>query len=316
MADLPVHPSAGAFLEPGAGRTSAVGKLLADLAASDGEIAAELLARLDPGDVGEAVVERADLLTAASREAERLGDVAVRPEHLVLGWVRVAEDNAAVRSPGVAGVDRAREELQLLMADRAHVQYEKLRPITRADAVRRPRTVLLAGVPGVGKSTLAEALAWRITAPVFSMDWQLGALVPFGALRLDNTTALAELNLTASIARQLQLGLDVIVDATGHRRETRRRWRSVTENLGGVFVGVECVCSDERVQRGRVEGRARGIPGWHPTVSWEHVLRMKERWESWDEPHLVVDSAIESPESALQKVLDAVAVEVTGSRSI
>ncbi|WP_447007161.1 AAA family ATPase [Saccharothrix isguenensis] len=304
--ELPVHPSAGTFV-PDDEPTVAVGRLLAGLgvagpAASDGGIAAELLARLALEDAGMSTVGRAELLGAASREAERLGDIAVRPEHLVLGWLRVVEDGS---DPGGAGVDRAREELQLLMADRAHAQYEELQPIPRPDAVRRPRTVLLAGVPGVGKSTLAEALAWRLTAPVFSMDWQLGALVPFGALRSDNTLPLAELNLTASIARQVRSGLDVIVDATGHRAETRRRWRSVTENLGGVFVGVECVCSDERVQRGRVEGRERGIPGWHATVSWDHVLRMKERWEAWDEPHLVVDSAVESPESALRKVLDA-----------
>ncbi|ONI84695.1 hypothetical protein ALI22I_29695 [Saccharothrix sp. ALI-22-I] len=291
-----MHPSAGELLADLADLSR-----LADLAAAQGGIAAELLARLDVRGFGAA--ERVVLVSAASLEAERLGDVAVRPEHLVLGWVRAAEESGA-RPPGAPGLDAVREELQALMADRAHAQYEQLRPILRPDAVRRPRTILLAGVPGTGKSTLAEALAWRLTAPVFSMDWQLGALVPFGALRSDNTPHLAEVNLTASVARQLQLGLDVIVDATGHRRETRRRWRSVTERLGGVFVGVECVCSDEWVQRGRVEGRARGIPGWHPTVSWEHVLRMKQQWESWDDPRLVVDSAIEPPEVGLRRVLD------------
>ncbi|CCH30972.1 hypothetical protein BN6_36770 [Saccharothrix espanaensis DSM 44229] len=161
----------------------------------------------------------------------------------------------------------------------------------------------MAGIPGTGKSTLAEALAWPLRAPVFSMDWHLGALVPFGVLREDNAVPLAEVNLTAAAARQLRLGLDVIVDATGHRAQTRSRWRALATKLGGVFVGVECVCSDERVQRTRVEGRARGIPGWHPTVSWEHVQRMRSLWEPWDEPHLVVDSAVDPPAEAVEKVL-------------
>ncbi|KOX28780.1 hypothetical protein ADK67_11540 [Saccharothrix sp. NRRL B-16348] len=287
MVDLPVHPSAD--------------DLLADPGGPKHGIAAELVARVGLADFD--VVERQVLLTASSWEAERLGDVVVRPEHVVLGWVRAVEERGD-RPPGVPALDVVRERLQALMADRAHAEYEALKPIPRPDAVRRPRAVLIAGVPGTGKSTLAEALAWRLTAPVFSMDWQLGALLPFGGLRTDNTTHLAELNLTASVARQLQLGLDVIVDATGHRRETRRRWRSVTERLGGVFVGVECVCSDEAVQRRRVESRARGIPGWPATVTWDHVLRTKGLWESWDEPHLVVDSATEPPEAGLRRVVD------------
>jgi predicted kinase len=136
------------------------------------------------------------------------------------------------------------------------------------------------------------------------MDWQLGALVPFGLLREDNTDPVADVQLVSAAARQLQLGLTVIIDATGHRRDTRDRWRTLVENMGGDFVGVECVCTDDLLLRARVEGRDRGIPGWHGTVEWEHVLRMRGLWEPWTEPHLVVDSATDSPETAVRRVLD------------
>lgn len=166
--------------------------------------------------------------------------------------------------------------------------------------------ILVAGVPGAGKSTLAEGLARALRAPVFSIDWQLGALTPFRVLTNENAGPIAEMLLIAAQARQLQLGLDAVLDALGHQAVDRSRYRDVAENLGGRFVGVECTCSDEMLHRSRVEGRDRGIPGWKPTVAWEHVLRMKARWEPWVEPHLVLDSAKQGPEEMLELALDEV----------
>ncbi|MCS7479586.1 AAA family ATPase [Umezawaea endophytica] len=255
-------------------------------------LAAAVPLDLDP-DVGDTPLDRTALLEAARLEALRHGRGLVLPEHLLLACVRLTGGDLAA----------ARERLQTLTARRALADYEALRPVDPAD---RPTAVLVAGLPGCGKSTLAESLARRLRAPVFSMDWQLGALVPFGLLRPDNTTAVAEVQMTAAAAGQLRLGLSVVLDATGHRRETRDRWRALTENLGGVFVGVECVCTDDALLRRRVDDRARGIPGWPATVTWEHVGRMRRLWEPWTEPHLLVDSATDSPEIAVRRVLDAI----------
>jgi predicted kinase len=182
--------------------------------------------------------------------------------------------------------------------------YRQLTPLAGAEA---PVAVLVAGAPGAGKSTLAEGLARALRAPVFSMDWQLGALTPFRVLTNDNAGPVAEMMLVAATARQVQLGLDVVLDATGHDVEARRRYQAVAESLGARFVGVECVCTDEALHRSRVEGRDRGIPGWHATVAWEHVLRMKAMWEPWDEPHLLLDSAKQSTDTMLACALEAVA---------
>ena len=192
--------------------------------------------------------------------------------------------------------------LPAAIADRAHASYLALRP---SDPDARPTLVLVAGIPGCGKSTLAESLARHLRAPVFSADWLLGALVPFRVLTQDNAQPIADVQLTAAAARQLQLGLSVVLDATGHTREARDRLRALTEHLGGRFVGVECVCTDDRILRERVEGRSRGIPGWHDTVEWDHVLRMRDRWELWTEPHLVLDSATTPPAEALRQALEA-----------
>ncbi|SER58051.1 AAA family ATPase [Lentzea albida] len=179
--------------------------------------------------------------------------------------------------------------------------YLKLEPTTEG-----PVVVLVAGIPGAGKSTLAESLARAWRGPIVSMDWVQGTVTQFPELSDDAARGLVDLNLTASLARHVTLGIDVVVDVAAHTLEARAQWRELVERLGGVFVGVECVCSDERLHRERVEGRDRGIPGWYPTVPWEHVQRMRGLWEPWEDDHLVLDSAVETPEGSLAKVLEVV----------
>lgn len=302
MNELPLSPEAELVVDDltGGDGSLVVERLLTSLKAQTVGVVADLVSRLDVT-ASPVSIDRTALLAEASREAELYGDIFVRCEHLVLGWLRSLGDDDAGR-----GLAVARAQFQVLKAHQAFTRYEELEPLTFTDDADRPTAVLLAGVPGTGKSTLAEALARTLNAPVFSMDWQLGALVPFGVLRPDNATPLAELMLTSSVARQLQLGMSAVIDATAHTREARGRMRSLTERLGGWFIGVECVCSDEQVQRRRLESRSRGIPGWPATVSWEHVQRMKELWEPWEETHLVLDSAIEPPDANLRRVLDAI----------
>lgn len=295
--ELPLHPNAVGVLD--AFDELTFDSLAAALDGREGWVLPELLDRLTGSGVGRGVaVARGTVLAAARREAEIFGDYAVRCEYLLLG---------ALRATGAGGeLDRARKDFQELMADRAYGRYLRLRALPRPAGAPVPCAVFVAGLPGTGKSTLAEAVAQSLRAPAFSMDWELGTLKPFGVLRPDNTWPMSELMMVSSMARQLQLGSDAIVDGAGLRAAERCRMQAVAEALEAVFIGVECVCSDEEAHRGRVGGRSRGIPGWEATVSWEHVERMRELWEPWEEPHLVVDSAVETPASAVAAVLAAV----------
>lgn len=143
--------------------------------------------------------------------------------------------------------------------------------------------VLVTGLQGTGKSTVADALAEALGAPVFAWDWFMGALTPFDAVQatlrsLDGPTYRAigwALMLQAARA-QLRRGLPVVLDGLARDDEIGAT-RSVARDFGIESHVILTTCADARVQRARIEGRSRGIPGWHE-LRWEDVERTRASW--------------------------------------
>jgi predicted kinase len=151
--------------------------------------------------------------------------------------------------------------------------------------------IAFTGLPGTGKSTLAEGLATETGVPAFAGDWLLGALRPHGVLTgLDRPTFLAMYYdlLSTLIKRQLMVGQSAIVDCLLNQ-EIVDRWEKLAAEYGGRLRVVECVCSDEGEHRRRLEGRRRGIPGWHE-VGWDHVERMRSEYPRLERDRLTVDA--------------------------
>ena len=151
--------------------------------------------------------------------------------------------------------------------------------------------IAFTGLPGTGKSTLAEALATDTGVPTFAGDWLLGALRPHGVLRgLERPAFLAMYYdlLGTLIKRQLMLGQSAIVDCLVND-EIAGRWEELAAEYDARLRLVECVCSDEGEHRRRVEGRRRGIPGWHE-VGWDHVERMRSEYPQLDRERLTLDA--------------------------
>ena len=151
---------------------------------------------------------------------------------------------------------------------------------------------MFTGLPGTGKSTLADETARTLGVPAFSGDWLLGALRPAaGALaNLDRADYLRLYRslLTSLVHRQLLLGQSALVDCVVDD-EAVAGWRSLAGDFGATVAVVECVCSDESLHRRRVEGRVRGIPGWHE-IDWAHVERMRAETRPLTVQRLVVDA--------------------------
>ncbi len=164
------------------------------------------------------------------------------------------------------------------------------------------RVIIFTGLPGTGKSMLAEQVARSAGVPAFAADWLMGAIKPALAKVNRFEYLAARLGLLGTlVTRQLMLGQDAIVDALVSESEVVS-WRESAARFPARWFLIECICSDESIHRERVEGRVRGIPGWHE-VGWDFVERMRAELLPLTTDRLTVD-AMEPVADNLRLVLD------------
>jgi predicted kinase len=148
--------------------------------------------------------------------------------------------------------------------------------------------VMMAGLPGTGKSTVAEAAAARLPgAHVLSKDRLRAELfdperAPYSAEQNDY---LLELML-AEASRLLDDGARfVFLDG---RTFSRVDQRERVKREGRAVRLVECVCAESLALR-----RIAADKG-HPAVDRDAALyaRVKAQWEAVSEPRLVIDTGL------------------------
>ncbi len=152
--------------------------------------------------------------------------------------------------------------------------------------------IAMAGLPGTGKSSIAEELGRTLPAPVVSVDPIEAAMWRAGVARSQPTGVAAYVVAEAVADSVLALGQTVIVDAVNAVEEARVQWRSLASRRGVPLVFIEVVCSDPVVHRRRLEGRSRDIDGFHEPT-WEAVERRQEEFAPWADGRLVLDSLID-----------------------
>lgn len=159
--------------------------------------------------------------------------------------------------------------------------------------------IAMAGLPGSGKSSIAEALSRSLGATLLSVDPIEAAMWRTG-LAQDQTGLAAYAVAEALAIENLHQGQTVIVDAVNPVEAARDMWRKAAHALTIPISFIEVICSDRAVHQARIESRVRNIDGM-PEVTWARVEERMREYEPWTEPRLVLDSA-ETPAGELVQV--------------
>jgi predicted kinase len=157
--------------------------------------------------------------------------------------------------------------------------------------------VLVTGVPGTGKSTVADHAGRLLGAAVLAHDWAMSSLRPYpelqetlGSMDPPGHRAVGWSILRSLARSELRRDRSVVLDGVAREPEVASCRELVsTEDAELVLVAAEC--SDAELHRDRVVGRRRLIPDWYE-LEWGHVATARETWNHPTGVDLVLDASL------------------------
>ena len=158
----------------------------------------------------------------------------------------------------------------------------------------RPTLVVLTGLPGTGKSTVANYVASVLACPVFCKDQLEATLWRSGIDQKEKSGYAAYELLTTLAEEQLRHSQSAVLDSVATYARIRAGWFHLASEYGAVLRVIECLCTDTGIHRARLEQRQRGIRGW-PEVAWEEIEQIRARYEPLDGDRLILD-AVDPPD--------------------
>ncbi len=159
--------------------------------------------------------------------------------------------------------------------------------------------IVLSGLPGTGKTTIARELANELAAVYLRIDSIEQSIRNAGRPVEGEGYSVAH----AVAEDNLRLGRTVVADCVNPWPLTRREWRAVAERAGVRALDVEIVCSDPGEHRRRVEARTGDITG-HRLPTWQEVVERDYR--PWDVERIVIDTARLTVEDSVRSILAGV----------
>jgi predicted kinase len=134
---------------------------------------------------------------------------------------------------------------------------------------------IFSGLPGTGKSSLAESAARQLRQPLLRLDDLMG-FIPQPMLDhadpLWDTVIGIMLNLAEA---QLQIGVSVIIDAV-FMGDDRSLARQIATRQHAEFRPIYTHVSNEAIWRERVDKRFASLPADYGVATWERIQEQRK----------------------------------------
>jgi predicted kinase len=147
--------------------------------------------------------------------------------------------------------------------------------------------IILGGLPGTGKTTIARELARQLGAVHVRIDSIEEAILDSGVLSSPINDAGYRVG-NAVAADNLHVGRTVIADSVNPIQLSRDAWLEVAKRAQVPAVEIEVTCSDKEHQD-RVETRISDIARSRAALTWQDVVSRDYR--PWNRDHIVIDTA-------------------------
>jgi predicted kinase len=145
--------------------------------------------------------------------------------------------------------------------------------------------IIICGLPGVGKTTLANELGHLINAVVLSTDKIRKELLENPNYDEDEKRLIYDILLL--IAKYLHnAGINCILDATFNEQKSRNDIKKRLNLSNDQFKIIECICPEELIIS-RIQNRKRGYSDADIFI----YKKIKEMYEPIKEKHTTVDTS-------------------------